>query len=266
MTRLHAQTKLLVPMRLLRLLAIALGAVAIAWHPSAEWVERAYVNGGYAVWEHAAYAITNGLPWSLGDLALLAGLAVLVWRIVAFARSERQRNLAAFSTLVLDLAAVFALYALWFEVSWGWNYDRAPIETHLHFDSAQVTPRAAMALRTRAIAQMDALAGPAHARAAAPLELRMLREAWLPLVQRGGDEWIAHVGPPKMTIANPFMLATGTSGFVNPLTLNVQLASDVLWFERPLTSRTNGVTLRLMPARTKRITSRFSPACDLPIP
>lgn len=222
-------------MRVLRLLAIALGAVAIAWHPSAEWVERAYVNGGYPFWEHAAYAITNALPWSLGDLPLLAGLGIVVWRIVVFARSGRrgQHNLAAFTMLFLDLAAVFALYALWFEVSWGWNYNRAPIETRLDFDSAQVTPRAALALRTRAIAQMNALAGPAHARAAAPLDVRTLREAWLPLVQRGGDEWTAHVGPPKMTVANPFMLATGTSGFVNPLTLNVQLASDVLWFERP---------------------------------
>ncbi len=28
-------------------------------------------------------------------------------------------------------------------------------------------------------------------------------------------------------------MATGTSGFINPLTLNVALASDLLWFERP---------------------------------
>jgi hypothetical protein len=215
------------------LLAIALGTIAVVWHPSAEWVERTYVNGGYPVWEHAAFAISNDLPWSLGDLALLAGLAIVVWRIVVLARSECRRNLAAFAMLFLDLGAVLGLYALWFEVSWGWNYDRAPIESRLHFDSARVTPRAAASLRTLAMEQMNALAGRAHARAAAPLDLQTLREAWLPLVQRGGDEWTAHVGHPKMTIANPFMLATGTSGFVNPLTLNVQLASDVLWFERP---------------------------------
>ena len=29
------------------------------------------------------------------------------------------------------------------------------------------------------------------------------------------------------------MMATGTSGFINPLTLNVQLAPDLFWFERP---------------------------------
>ena len=76
-------------MHLLRLLAIALGAIAIVWQPSADWMERAYVNGGYPVWEHAAFAITNGLPWSLGDLAVLAGLGILVWRIVVFAKSRR---------------------------------------------------------------------------------------------------------------------------------------------------------------------------------
>jgi hypothetical protein len=41
------------------------------------------------------------------------------------------------------------------------------------------------------------------------------------------------VGTPKPTLTDPFMLATGTSGFINPLTLNVAIASDVLWFERP---------------------------------
>ncbi len=220
-------------MHLLRLLAIALGAIAILWQPSADWTERAYVNGGYPVWERAAFAITNGLPWSLGDLAVLAGLGIIVWRIVVFAKSRHRYNLASFAILLLDVAAVLGLYALCFEVTWGWNYDRAPIETRIHFDSARVSTRAAASLRTQAIAQMNALADRAHAGAAAPLDLQTLRNAWLPLVQQGGDEWTAHVGAPKTTIADPFMVATGTSGFVNPLTLNVQLASDVLWFERP---------------------------------
>ena len=59
------------------------------------------------------------------------------------------------------------------------------------------------------------------------------RSAWLPAVQRAGDDWTPSSVTPKPTIADPFMLATGTSGFINPLTLNVALASDLLWFERP---------------------------------
>ncbi|MGA8098711.1 MAG: DUF3810 family protein, partial [Candidatus Cybelea sp.] len=84
-----------------------------------------------------------------------------------------------------------------------------------------------------AMAEMNALAAPAHARAELPLDLDELRAAWLPAVQRAGDDWTHSVGHAKPTIADPFMLATGTSGFINPLTLNVALASDLLWFERP---------------------------------
>jgi hypothetical protein len=107
------------------------------------------------------------------------------------------------------------------------------VETRVRFDASRVTPQAAAALRARAMAQVNVLAAPAHARAAQPLDLAALRTAWLPAVQRAGDDWAPVVGAPKPTIADPFMMATGTSGFVNPLTLNVALASDLLWFERP---------------------------------
>ncbi len=122
---------------------------------------------------------------------------------------------------------------MWFELSWGWNYARAPLEARVQFYPARVTPSAAATLRARALAQMNALAAAAHAHAAQPLDLEALRATWLPAVQRAGDEWTPRVGAPKPTVADPFMLATGTSGFINPLTLNVAMASDLLWFERP---------------------------------
>lgn len=124
-------------------------------------------------------------------------------------------------------------YAVWFEVGWGWNYARAPIEARVRFDATRVTPAAADRLRDRAMLAMNALAGNAHAHAAVPFDRTELRGAWLPAVRRAGDAWIPLVGEAKPTIANPFMEASGTSGFINPLTLNVQLADDVLWFERP---------------------------------
>ncbi len=209
-----------------------LGAVALIWQPDVAWIERAYVNGVYPRWEHLAFAITHPLPWSLGDVAGLAGVAAIVWQIVAFARLRKRRAKHA-TALVLSCAAICGIYAIWFELSWGWNYARAPIEARMRFDPARVTPQSAAALRVRAMAQMNALAAAAHARATSPLDLDTLRAAWLPAVQRAGDEWGPSVGAPKPTIADPFMVASGTSGFINPLTLNVALASDLLWFERP---------------------------------
>lgn len=214
-----------------RAFVIALGVFALLWHPGAAWVERAYANGFYAYWERVAFSIANPLPWSLGDVAGLLGIAAIVWRIAAFFRAKR--SLPSFGRLLLDVAAILAIYAFWFEASWGWNYSRAPIETRIVFDAARVTPRAAAALRGRAMREMNALAPVAHARASQPLDLIALHDAWLPAVQRGGDDWNPQVGKAKPTIADPFMMATGTSGFINPLTLNVATASDLLWFERP---------------------------------
>ncbi len=168
----------------------------------------------------------------MGDVAALAGAAAIVWLCVRFFRSKPLRWSGA-GSLLLSIAAVLGLYACWFEVSWGWNYARAPIEARVLFEPQRVTPASAAALRDRAIAQMNALAAPAHARAQLPLDREALHQAWLPAVQRGGDAWEPVSGAPKPTVADPFMKATGTSGFVNPFTLNVALASDLLWFERP---------------------------------
>ncbi|MFZ1017801.1 MAG: DUF3810 family protein, partial [Candidatus Cybelea sp.] len=151
----------------LKILAIALGAIALALQPSAAWIESAYSNGAYPVWERVANAITSPLPWSLGDLAALAGIAAIVWQIVAFARLRRRRWADA-GALVLGCAAVLGLYAVWFELSWGWNYARAPLESRVRFDASRITPAGAATLRQRAMAEMNALAAAAHARAEVP--------------------------------------------------------------------------------------------------
>jgi Protein of unknown function (DUF3810) len=198
---------------------MALGIAALLWRPSSSWVETAYVNGVYPGWEHALYAIGSRLPWSLGDIVVLAGLGLLVWRV------WRRDWLGAL--------AVAGAYIFWFEAGWGWNYDRAPIEARTAYDAARITPNAVNLLRAQAIAQMNRLAPRAHARAALPLDLDALHAGWVPVVQAGGDSWEPLTGAPKPTLADPFMAATGTSGYINPLALDVHLASDLLWFERP---------------------------------
>ena len=171
------------------------------------------------MWEHALYALSSRLPWSLGDLVVLAGCALVVWR--------------AWRHDWLGALAVLGVYAFWFEAGWGWNYDRAPIEARTAYDSRRITERAVIALRKHAIAEMNRLAPLAHARSAEALDLATLHATWVPVVQAGGDTWVPLTGAPKPTLANPFMMATGTSGYINPWGLDVHLASDLLWFERP---------------------------------
>ncbi|HEY1681809.1 MAG TPA: DUF3810 family protein [Candidatus Tumulicola sp.] len=217
----------------LRLLAIVAGVAALAWQPDASWIERAYSNGGYSQWEHVAFAITNPIPWSAGDIATLIGAAGAIWCIAIAVRAPRAKRFRAIGSLVLSLAAIAGAYAVWFEASWGWNYARAPIESRVRFDPSRITTAAAERLRAIAVEHMNRLAPAAHALAAQPLDLAKLRASWLPAVRSGGDDWDPNVGSAKPTIANPFMMATGTSGFINPFALTVQISSDVLWFERP---------------------------------
>lgn len=198
---------------------IALGIAALLWRPSSTWVEQVYVNGFYPYWQHTLFAASSPLAWSLGDIVVILGVAAILLRLL--------------SRDWLGVLAIIGLYAFWFEAGWGWNYNRAPIETRTVYDTSRVTPRAVDALRAYTIAQMNRLAPSAHARASAPLDLEVLRESWVPVVQAGGNSWEPLTGEPKPTLADPFMVATGTSGYINPLALDVHLASDLLWFERP---------------------------------
>jgi Protein of unknown function (DUF3810) len=213
---------------------IALGVLALLVPANAAWVESAFANGVYPQWEHAVFPITNAAPWSLGDLAVLLGIVLLVWRLPIWFRTRPKLALWRRIALTLvELIGILGLYYFWFEASWGWNYNRAPIETRVRYDPSAVTPAAVNALRRRAIAEINHLAPLAHARPHGSVDMTALYDAWLPVVRAGGDTWTPQTGAPKPTLFDPFMNATGTSGFINPLTLNVQLASDLLWFERP---------------------------------
>jgi hypothetical protein len=169
---------------------------------------------------------TLALPWSLGDVVVLAGVAAIV---VLLVHAVRERSMAP----LVPIVAIAGVYLFWFEASWGWNYDRAPIESRVAYSAERINPQALRSIRARAIAEVNRLAPLAHARAREPLDVQALQKAWLPVVHAGGDTWNPRVGEPEPTLADPFMNASGTSGFVNPLSLTVQLASDLLWFERP---------------------------------
>ncbi len=215
-------------------LGIALGVLTLLVPSNAQWVETQFANGIYPQWERAIFPVTNAVPWSLGDVALALGIVLLAWRLrLAFHAYRTRTPWRRIAIVLVEVIGVLGLYYFWFEASWGWNYNRAPIETRVQYHASRVNQRAADELRTRAIAEMNHLAPLAHAQASAGVNRDTLYAAWLPIVQAGGDVWTPLTGRAKPTIFDPFMNATGTSGFINPLTLNVQLASDLLWFERP---------------------------------
>lgn len=204
---------------------IAIGAVAAVWRPSPEWVEQTFTNGYYPAWQHFWASFTPAIPFSLGDVAVLAGVAILIAALI-FARPVWR--------LAIGAGAIAGLYALWFYAGWGFGYDRAPVQTRVAYNPARVNSTTIDGLRAQLVAQMNRLAPLAHAvHRGDDFDVPQLRAAWLPVVQRLGDDWAPSVGPAKPSLAGWFMDKSGTSGFTNPFTLETQLAPDLLWFERP---------------------------------
>lgn len=204
---------------------IVLGAIAAFWRPSQSWVEQRFSNGYYPAWQHFWASFTPAVPFDVGDAVIAAGVAVILAAFI-FARPWWR--------MLVGIAAIAGLYSIWFYAGWGFGYDRAPLQTRVEYSQARIGDAQVLALRARAIAQMNRLAPRAHAaHHGDAIDIADLRAAWLPVVQRLGDTWTPNVGASKPALAGWFMDKSGTSGFTNPFTLETQLAPDLLWFERP---------------------------------
>ncbi|MDQ2662423.1 MAG: DUF3810 domain-containing protein [Candidatus Eremiobacteraeota bacterium] len=210
----------------LELACIVAGIGCAVYHPTTQWVETRFSNGYFPGWERAWAAIGSAFPFALGDAFALLATALVLWRLSV---ALRRRSLRA----LIDVAAVAGVLAVWFYAGWGWGYNRAPIETRVKYDSAKVDAAAIGRLQARAVAQVNRLAPLAHSQSKTQTSGLQLAVAWQPVVQRLGDSWQPAVDPAKPTFFGPFMAASGTSGFVDPFTLETQLAPDLLWFEIP---------------------------------
>jgi hypothetical protein len=210
---------------------IVLGGIAALWRPSSDWVERHFTNGYYTAWQHFWSSFTPAIPFALGDVVIVIGI-VIVLASLFFVRPWWRA--------LVGIAALAGFYALWFYGGWGFGYDRAPVQTRVAYSQTRVTKAQVDALRDRAMAEINRLAPLAHAMHRVvrqahhdTLDVNELRTAWLPVVQRLGNDWTPDVHASKPALFGWFMNKSGTSGFTNPFTLETQLAPDLLWFERP---------------------------------
>jgi Protein of unknown function (DUF3810) len=204
---------------------MVIGAVAALTRPSPQWVEQHFTNGYYPAWQYFWSSFTPAIPFALGDAVIAAGILVVLLALI-FVRPWWR--------MLLGIGAIAGLYAIWFYAGWGFGYDRAPVETRVAFSPERVSDTEVLALRAKAIAEMNSLAPIAHAHQQPDdFDYGALRDAWTPVIQRLGNSWAPQVRPAKPAIAGWFMDKSGTSGFTNPFTLETQLAPDLLWFERP---------------------------------
>jgi hypothetical protein len=210
-------------------------AIAAAFAPiPAPLVERAYSSSSYLAWQPWVTTASNAVPFAVFDLGFAAVVAGwLAALIVDRGRGRRPWLRVVVRAVVRTVVWGAALYLL-FLVAWGLNYRRVPLSGKLRFDASAVTPAAARALATTAIARLDALHDDAHAAAWSDREMRArLADAFAGAERTLGATRLAAPGRPKRTIFDLYFRRAGVSGMTDPYFLETMLAGDLLPFERP---------------------------------
>jgi len=217
---------------LLALPFVAVLAAFVPWPPRA--VERVYALSLYPHIQPALTSFSNRAPFAWLDVLLLvvagtvSAYVVLAWR----RRTSAVRWAVGCGATLVQCAAVAYLLFL---VVWGFNYRRLPASERLHVAPPRVTAARLRVLATRAVDEVNALAGQRvdERRLAMPELLEDLTPAFASALAETGVTWRVEPGRPKRSIVGATFPWAAVDGMVNPFGLEVILNPDVLPFERP---------------------------------
>lgn len=199
-------------------------------------VERYYADGWYPRLQSALTSWSNQTAYSLFDV--LIGVTVLV-AMIAWTRVLRQTWRARsprlmLSPLLTTITCAAVIY-LWFQVAWGLNYARPPLEETIGYDRARVTRDALRSLAERATNETNASYAAAH-RAGFPA----IGEVPPPLVtalhdveRRLGRPRPTTPSRPKRSALAYFFRISGVDGMHAPMLLETLLNPDLTPPERP---------------------------------
>jgi hypothetical protein len=216
-------------------LLIAAAALAALVRLPPEWIERQYSNGAYPAIDRAVRALTGPVPLSVGDVLFFAAIVWLVayWVLSLRASAARERPRRALRLLLRTIAALSFVF-LWFETSWALNYGRVPLAAKIPVHADRTVPKRVDAFANHVADELNALAPRAHLEHPTDEEFaRELLPRFSMVIARLGD---GSVFPPpriKPTVFQAMMAATGTTGFTDPWTHEVNVDASLFWFERP---------------------------------
>ena len=214
-------------------LAFAMAALAAAVLPvPAATVERLYSAGLYRALQPRLTFLSNQVPFSLLDAALVVVVALwaaLVARDVMRLHSAwRATRRAAVRTITWAAAAYLV-----FVIVWGFNYRRVRLVDALPFDATRVNGAAVRNAAAVAVERLNGLHEPAHAAAGNATADPSLTEAIQRALADVGRSHPLTIGRPKRTILDPYFRRAGVDGMTDPFFLETLISTDVLPFERP---------------------------------
>ncbi|MGE0122873.1 MAG: DUF3810 family protein [Vicinamibacterales bacterium] len=218
------------------LVAVTALAAALTLMPPA-LAERTYARALYPSIQRVLTGLSNPVPIALFDVvAVLAVLLlVLLWRR-GLSRAARRRHgtvRATASTMVRTLL-VAAAGVLWFQVAWGLNYGRPPVDVRLELPAAPPSPEEVTALLARAVAGANADHAAAHAAGfPGPGQVpAALVEALHEVERQDGRPVPTTPGRPKATLLGWYFRAAGVDGMTAPALLETLLNPDLTGPER----------------------------------
>ncbi|GAC1614220.1 MAG: hypothetical protein NVS4B5_02500 [Vulcanimicrobiaceae bacterium] len=218
-------------------LAIIVAALGVAFvRPSPAWIEDRYSSGVYTTIDRVVRAVTEQVPFCVGDALLV--VAVLWWLRYATVsllrdgrRGTRWRAVAGLASRTLAIGCVLFI---WFEVSWAYNYARVPLGAKLVVHDARTDEDSVAAFADRVTDRLSQTAAAAHREAATSSDVvGRLRPAFDATVARLGSR--GTFAPPRVkpTIFQPVMALSGSTGFTDPWTHEVNLDATASPYERP---------------------------------
>jgi hypothetical protein len=209
-------------------------AAALTPLPSSA-VERYYADSFYPALQPRLTSFSNSFDISIFEVIVgIASLQVMLYLLGAIRGMVRQRSLGPVVRNALATAALAAVMFLWFEVAWGLNYAREPLETVLAYDRSRVTAQAVRALAERTVTEVNQSHAGGHATGFAADGVPQALLAGLHDVERRlGKTSPTVVTRPKRPFAAAFFRASGTDGMHAPFVLETLLNPDLTPPERP---------------------------------
>ncbi len=214
------------------LLALALVAVPLPQ----SFIETRYSGWIYPALQARLTSWSNETGVALFDFILLFLIGAIVLVLCAsVVRSISKRSIGVMFRGLLAIAGIFAAVYVWFELVWGLNYRRVPLENSIAYDRSRISANAVRLLAERAVVETNHRYGEAHA-AGFPA----IGEVPPPLVvafheveHRLGRPRPTIPGRPKRTLLAVFFRASGVDGMHAPLMLETLLNPDLTPPERP---------------------------------
>ena len=202
---------------------------------SPDWIERAYSNGTYPQIDATVRAMTEPFAFTLGDvLFFIVLIAVVAWWIIVLRGPSQRPLLARIGLTALRTVAILAVLFVWFDCSWAFNYSRIPLADKIPLHQDRISPATVNKFADRVVDELNRYAAAAHREHPTDEQAgQELVPRFNVVIARLGDR--AAFPPPRIkhTVFQFMMEDTGTTGFTDPWTHEVNVDESAYYFERP---------------------------------